>query len=279
MVRKIIKKLTKKISLQPKTVPVVIEIAKDQVLQGKTALISGGTSGIGLEISKTFLKSGATVIVCGRNSEKLNAAIRELSSFGTVSGLALDVGNIPEMEEVLQKFLSEQKPRIDILINSAGTNSSEKFGTISEEMYDRVLDTNLKGTLFLSQTIANHMKENSIKGNILNIASTGSFRPADTAYRISKWGLRGLTLGMAKNLIQYGIVVNGIAPGPTATGMLSASNEDLSWVRNPSGRMATVEEVAELTKYMVSSCGRMLVGEIISLSGGAGVLTFDDVDY
>lgn len=279
MIRKIIKKLIKKISPQPKTVPVVIEIAKDQTLQGKTALISGGTSGIGLEISKNFLKSGATVIVCGRNPEKLDSAIQELRNLGSVSGLAFDVANIPEMEEVLQKFLSEQKPKIDILINSAGTNSSEKFGTISEEMYDRVLDTNLKGTLFLSQTIANYMKENDIKGNILNIASTGSFRPADTAYRISKWGVRGLTLGMAKSLIRYGIVVNGIAPGPTATGMLSASNEDISWTRNPSGRMATVEEVAELAKYMVSSCGRMLVGEIISLSGGAGVLTFDDVDY
>ena len=92
-------------------------------------------------------------------------------------------------------------------------------------------------------------------------------------------GAAGFDIGDGQNLIQYGIVVNGIAPGPTATGMLSASNEDLSWVRNPSGRMATVEEVAELTKYMVSSCGRMLVGEIISLSGGAGVLTFDDVDY
>ena len=123
------------------------------------------------------------------------------------------------------------------------------------------------------------MKENHIKGNILNIASTGSFRPADTAYRISKWGLRGLTLGMAKSLIKHGIVVNGIAPGPTATSMLSASNEDISWVRNPSGRMATVEEIAELAKFMVSGSGRMIVGEIVSLSGGAGVLTFDDVDY
>ncbi len=137
----------------------------------------------------------------------------------------------------------------------------------------------MKGTLFLSQTIANYMKNRHIEGNILNIASTGSFRPADTAYRISKWGLRGLTLGMAKKLIKYGIVVNGIAPGPIATGMLSASNDDITWHRNPSGRMATTEEVAELAKYMVSGSGRMIVGEIVSLSGGAGVLTFDDVDY
>lgn len=274
-----LKKYIKKIVRTARTVPVFIETSQDQSLKGRTALISGGTSGIGFEISKAFLKSGADVVICGRNSQKLNKTIQELKEFGNVYGIEYDIANISAMEEAVKSFLNKEKLHIDILVNSAGTNSSEKFGFITEEMYDQVLDTNLKGSLFLSQLVSNHMKENHIKGNILNIASTGSFRPADTAYRISKWGLRGLTLGMAKSLIKEGIVVNGIAPGPTATSMLSASNEEISWVRNPSGRMATVEEVAELAKYMVSGKGRMMVGEIVSLSGGAGVLTFDDVDY
>ena len=275
MIRKIINKLVR----NPKTVPVIIETSQESMLSGKTALVSGGTSGIGFEIARAFLRTGANVIICGRNTEKLNKAVNDLSPLGAVSGLAFDISNISNMQEIVNEFLSREKPHIDILVNSAGINGSERFGFITEEMYDLVLNTNLKGILFLSQLIANYMKENHIKGNILNIASTGSFRPADTAYRISKWGLRGLTLGMAKSLIKHGIVVNGIAPGPTATSMLSASNEDISWVRNPSGRMATVEEIAELAKFMVSGSGRMIVGEIVSLSGGAGVLTFDDVDY
>ena len=272
-------KFINKIKPKPRTIPVTIGLTNDQTLCGKTALISGGTSGIGYEIAKVFMNAGASVIICGRNQTKLEQSVKELNQCGSVVGLKFDVSNINLMEETVNAFLKTGNYKIDILINSAGTNSSERFGYITETVYDNVLDTNLKGTLFLSQLIANHMKKNNIKGNILNIASTGAFRPADNAYRISKWGLRGLTLGMAKSLIKDGIVVNGIAPGPTATGMLNASNDNISWPRNPSGRMVTVEEVAELAKYMVSDSARMLVGELVCLSGGAGVLTYDDVDY
>lgn len=274
-----IKKLINKFKPMPKTIPVMIESTSDQILIGKTAVVSGGTSGIGYGIARSFLKAGANVVICGRNHDKLESAVKELSDYGLVKGLEFDISNIDKMEEVIKSFLDCSNYKIDILVNSAGTNSSEKFGGITEDMYDSVLNTNLKGTLFLSQLIANYMIENNIKGNILNIASTGSFRPADTAYRVSKWGIRGLTLGMAKSLIKHGIVVNGIAPGPTATSMLNASNDNIKWLRNPSGRMTTVEEVAELAKYMVSDSSRMLVGELVSLSGGAGVLTYDDVDY
>lgn len=274
-----IKKLINKFKPMPKTIPIMIESTSAQILIGKAAIVSGGTSGIGYGIAKSFLKAGANVVICGRSHDKLERAVKELSDYGSVKGLEFDISNIDKMEEVIKSFLDYSNYKIDILVNSAGTNSFEKFGGITEDMYDSVLNTNLKGTLFLSQLIANYMIENSIKGNILNIASTGSFRPADTAYRVSKWGIRGLTLGMAKNLIKHGIVVNGIAPGPTATSMLNASNDNINWPRNPSGRMTTVEEVAELAKYMVSDSSRMLVGELVSLSGGAGVLTYDDVDY
>ncbi|HHD7875631.1 SDR family NAD(P)-dependent oxidoreductase [Enterococcus faecium] len=278
MIKNIVKKL-KSLFHTSKIVPAFIETSQDKSLEGRTALVSGGSSGIGFEISRAFLQAGAEVIICGRNPQKLKKSLQELEVFGNVRAIELDIADITAMENTVSELLKNDKIHIDILVNSAGTNSSEKFGSITEKMYDQVLNTNVKGILFLSQIIANYMKDNHIKGNILNITSTGSFRPADTAYRISKWGLRGLTLGMAKSLIKDDIVVNGIAPGPTATSMLSASNEDISWVRNPSGRMVTVEEVAELAKYMVSGKGRMLVGEIVCLSGGAGVLTFDDVDY
>ena len=108
--------------------------------------------------------------------------------------------------------------KIDILVNNAGVLGGE-MPNAEESRYDTVLDTNLKGVFFLSQAVGKYMKENGIKGNILNIASSSSLRPAISAYTVSKWGLRGLTIGLAKALAPYGISVNGVAPGPTATPM------------------------------------------------------------
>jgi NAD(P)-dependent dehydrogenase (short-subunit alcohol dehydrogenase family) len=265
-----IKSHIKNIMVKEKQVPVFINISSDNMLNGKTALIIGGTSGIGFAIAETFVKSGANVIVCGRNTIKIDNAVKQLKVFGNVYGFQLDISNINLMQDMIARLMYEIPYNIDILVNSAGVNLGGKFGNIKEEDYDKVIDTNLKGTLFVSQIISNYMIEKDIKGNILNIASVGAFRPADTVYRISKWGLRGLTLGMAKSLIKYDIVVNGIAPGPTATEMLGASNDDLSRKENPSRRMTSVEEVAELAKHLVSNSGRMIVGDMICISGGGG---------
>lgn len=266
-----------------KQTPIFVSVTESQRLSGRTALITGGTSGIGFAIAKSYLKAGCKVIVCGRKMDKLKHSVKELDHFsmggGNTNLLKLDISNIPEMEVSLTEYLENTKDRIDILVNCAGTNSGDIFGSIKEEDFDQVINTNLKGTLFVSQMIANYMKKNKISGNILNVISTGAFRPANTAYRISKWGLRGLTIGMAKSLIPYGIVVNGIAPGPTATNMLQASNDDLTRLENPAGRMATAEEVAELAVHLVSQSGKLIVGEIVSLSGGAGTITFDDITY
>ena len=124
------------------------------------------------------------------------------------------------------------------------------------------------------------MIENHINGNILNLASSSSIRPANSAYAISKWGIKGLTLGLAKMLIKHNIVVNGIAPGPTATPMLMKDGDNsISLPQNPSGRYVMPEEIANLAVILVSSMGRMVVGDIIYVTGGAGVITYDDVNY
>lgn len=143
-----------------------------------------------------------------------------------------------------------------------------------------MLDTNLKGTAFLSRTVARYMIENKIQGNILNIASSSSLRPAISAYTLSKWGIRGLTLGLAKALIPYGIVVNGIAPGPTATPMLLPDGgEDIGNDTLPGGRYAMPEEIANMAVVLVSGMGRTVVGDIVYMTGGAGLITFEDMNY
>lgn len=154
------------------------------------------------------------------------------------------------------------------------------ISNITEQEYNTIMDTNLKGAVFLSKLIGNYMKEANINGNILNIASSSSFRPAASAYTISKWGIRGLTLGLAKSLIPYGIVVNGIAPGPTATPMLlKGENDNLAFDLNPLGRFALPEEIANMAVFLTSDMGRTIVGDIICMTGGAGLITFDDVYY
>ena len=169
--------------------------------------------------------------------------------------------------------------KIDILVNNAGVLGGD-ISSATEAEYDTIFDTNMKGMFFLSQLVGRYMKDNSIKGNILNIASSSSLRPAASAYTLTKWGARGFTLGLAKSLAPYGITVNGIAPGPTATPMLGKGDAlDITFPNNPLGRFALPEEIANMAVFLVSGMGRSIVGDIVYMTGGSGLITFDDINY
>lgn len=170
--------------------------------------------------------------------------------------------------------------QIDILVNNAGILGGN-INNSTEEEFDKVLQTNLKGVFFLSQLIGRYFKRNNIHGNIMNIASSSSLRPATSAYTISKWGIRGLTLGLARILAPYDIVVNGIAPGPTATPMLMRNGvrDDIVLRKSLAGRYATPEEIASMAVVLVSNMSRMVIGDIVYMTGGAGILTNDDINY
>lgn len=262
----------------------VTTLAPNELLQRRVALITGGTSGIGYEIAKAFLNAGASVIITGRNYERVGNAVeslrKESCNGGGVSGVEMDMRNATELKARFAEAEKMAGSPIDILVNNAGVLGCN-FSDGSETDYDAILDTNLKGVFFLSQLVAHYMKDRHIKGNILNVASSSSLRPASSAYTVSKWGLRGLTLGMAKLLAPYDIVVNGIAPGPTATPMLMPGGvkEDISFKTNPTGRYALPEEIANMAVILVSNMGRMVVGDIVYMTGGAGLLTFDDINY
>ena len=262
----------------------ICSITQNELLKNRTALVTGGTSGIGLEITKAFLRSGASVVFTGRNEEKINKifdiVVTDEPSFNDrLHGILMDNTDVSSFEPKISQVLPLIGGKLDVLINNAGILDGW-FGTSSENEYDKVLDTNLKGAFFLSQVVARYMKTNGIKGNILNIASSSSLRPANSAYALSKWGIRGLTLGMAKSLIPYGIVVNGIAPGPTKTPMLM--DEKMTNIVNdniPLERYVMPEEIANMAVIMVSDMGRSIVGDIVYMTGGAGIITFDDINY
>lgn len=163
------------------------------------------------------------------------------------------------------------------MVNNAGVINKTFFGSTQEMDFDLVIDTDLKGPYFLSELFAAYMKENNIRGNILNVSSSSAIRPASNSYGLAKWGIRGMTLGLAKHLSADEIVVNAIAPGPTATSMLLTSDDkDINRPSSPSERYATPEEIANLSVVLVSDLGRMINGDTVYVTGGCGLLTFDD---
>lgn len=254
-----------------KVVPVMVPVLQADLLRGRRALVTGGASGIGLGVAEAFLNAGADVILAGRNERRLQAAKETLSrKSDCVSIATLDVCDVKSLRRRLDGV-----GEFDILVNNAGYVGGGNFGATSEDEYDKALDTNLRGAYFLSQEVSKRWIESGIKGNILNICSASSLRPGDSPYILSKWGLRALTVGMAKRLVKHGIVVNGLAPGCTNTVQFSGGGNLIN-TKNPSGRLVTVQEVANLAVVLVSTLSRMVVGDILYVTGGGAITTLDD---
>lgn len=275
------KKLMKLLSKCTKKELVKIPVLKNNLLENRVAIVTGGSSGIGLSIAEEFLRSGAEVIITGRNEEKLKKACDKLKEeFDNIFAVQMDLSNIKSLEAGFNDIIGIiGNKKIDILVNNAGISNFTDFSKVTSEEWDKVIDTNLKGTYFITQKVSEYMIQNNIKGNILNITSSSSIRPALSPYMISKWGEAGFTLGAAKKLIDKGIVVNAIAPGPTATSMLLNEGEGIEHFTNPSGRHVTSQEIANLAVFLVSDMGKMIVGDTIFMTGGAGVITLDDIKY
>lgn len=262
------------LSNKKQIIPIPESIGLSNCLNGKNALIVGGTGGIGLAIAKEFLSCGANVIIAGTNEEKLCKVEKEINS-DNLKHLKINVLDVKTLKcSIISASKLFSNGSIDILVNSFGIMSQSDFVNVTEEEYDKVLDVNLKGLYFICQATVKYMMENHIRGHILNISSSSALRPAWSPYNISKWGVSGFTKGLADEAIRYGIVVNAIGPGPTATNMLMAKeSDDLYHPTNPSGRFVVPSEVAHLAVFMVSDYGNMIVGDTYFLSGGGGTIT------
>ena len=261
---------------EEKKIPIPNPINAPELLKDKVALITGGSGGIGLAMAESFLKSGAKVIIAGTNEEKLRSCCEKIGGGGVnLSYIVIDVKDVESMPEKVKTAAAMfPENRIDILVNSAGVVSHSDFLDMSEQEYDSIMDINAKGTFFMSQAVAKYMIENRIKGHILNVTSSSALRPAWTPYQMSKWAVRGFTLGAADKLLPYGIVVNAIAPGPTATPMLGKNEGDSIYNATcPAGRFAMPSEIAALATFMVSDMGDMIVGDTFYMTGGSGTIT------
>lgn len=259
-------------------------LAPSEMLKGRTALVTGGTSGIGYEVAKAYINAGARVVITGRNEEKVKKACevidKEVSRKGNIFGMVMnntDVKSMPSKLQDIERVLGTG--HIDILVNNAGVVGGE-VKDCTEELYNTILGTNLKGTFFLSKFVARYWVDNQIEGNILMMGSSSSLRPATSAYTLTKNALYGFTKGLAKVLAPHGITVNGLAPGPTATPMTMPNGvrDEISFP-NPLGRFVMPGEIANMAVFLVSNMGRSIIGDMVFMTGDSGIVTFDDVKY
>lgn len=255
-------------------VPVTITKNQTNLLTSKIALIVGGTGGIGLAIATAFVESGAKVIIAGTHKDKIQKAVENLGA--NAKGLQIDLLAVNTFEQKIKDAVNLfDENRIDILVNCAGVHGNQSFGEVSEETWNNVLDVNLKGLFFMTQTVGNYMKQNEIKGHILNVSSAAALKPGYTPYEISKSGVKSFTLGAAAELIPYGIVVNAIAPGPVATEMLGRKENDTLYTECvPAMRFATPSEIAQLAVVMVSDMCNLVIGDTFYISGGSGTIKY-----
>lgn len=254
-------------------IPIPQPVNAEKILEGKTALITGGSGGLGIAFAKAFMQAGCSVIIAGTNQSKLDTCKAELGQDART--ITIDISNVSNLAEKVNEAVRLSPTRkIDILVNSAGVNKAQNFLNVNESDYDHIMDINAKGTYFMSQAVAKYMISNGIKGHILNVSSSSAQRPAWTPYEISKWAINGMTKGMADVLLPHGIIVNAIAPGPTATPMLIKNGDScISNDNNLIGRFEMPSEIANLATFMVSNMGDMIVGDTIYISGGSGVIS------
>ena len=265
IVGKVIKRLNKREKIM---VPIMTD--SGHLLETHTALITGGCGGIGSSIAKRFSDAGCNVIVSGTSLDKVKTMCEQNPK---LKGILLDLQDVASFEEKITEAEKLFGGGIDILVNCAGFNPETNFFDASEDDFDNTMAVNIKGTFFLSRVVSNRMIANCTKGHILNISSSSALRPAWSPYEISKWALKGFTIGMADSLIPHGIVVNGIAPGPTATKMQNRSDESDLDYGNPIGRLQTPDEIANLALVLASDMGNIVVGDTLYATGGSGVIS------
>tara|TARA_B110000971_G_scaffold210279_1_gene237316 strand:- start:9211 stop:10098 length:888 start_codon:yes stop_codon:yes gene_type:complete len=253
----------------------IASIKYGEILKDKKVLITGGSTGIGLSIAKKCLQVGATVVITGRNDDKLKKAADEINN-PRMKTLKWDISKINQIEEGIKNTKLMLEGDIDILINNAGIVNSLTFPNVTEEIWDKIYSINSKGLFFLTQTLCDQwMKENKVHlKKIINISSQGGFVGATYPYRMAKWDIAGLTQGLGIKLAPHGIIVNGVAPGIIATKMqpkYHSQGDNVFCSLNPLKRIGMPNEIAELVVFLMSDAANFIVGQTILCDGGYSI--------
>jgi NAD(P)-dependent dehydrogenase (short-subunit alcohol dehydrogenase family) len=243
-------------------------------LQGRSALITGGSRGIGRMIAAGFLAQGARVYISSRKAEACDVAAAELAKLGPCVSLPADVSTLAGAQALAAAYGAHES-ELDILVNNAGAAWGESFDTFPEKGWDKVVDLNLKAPFFLTQALIGALRAAAVQqpAKVIHIASIDgvSVNPQETySYAASKAGLIHLTRRMALRLIQDNIVVNAIAPGAFASDMNRDARDHGAEVaaRIPARRIGRDEDMAGAAIYLASRAGDYVVGTTLVVDGG-----------
>lgn len=247
-------------------------------LEGKTAVVTGGSQGIGRAIALAFAEAGADVVPVARSPEKVDATAAEIEALGRRSlRCPTDVSKEADVKALAAKVLAEFKG-VDILVNAAGiTMENRKFLDLTEEDWDRIFATNMKGTFFCTREFGRAMVEKK-SGAILNFSSILATVGVATTlpYSATKGGVEAMTRTLAIEWARKGVRVNCLVPGFLETDMTSelrGKPDEANWLKKqiPQGRFGTAEEMVGMSLVLCSGAGSYVTGAIIYADGGWSV--------
>lgn len=243
------------------------------MLNGKVAVVTGGTRGIGYATVKKFLDEGAKVVLFGSKESSVAKALESLKNENNdyeVTGLHPDLSDIKSVEEAFDSIIKEYG-KIDILVNNAGISARESLYDYTSEAFDNIIDLNIKAVFNCSKVVAPYMKENG-GGVILNTSSMVSIygQPSGVGYPTSKFAVNGMTKSLARELGKDNIRVNAVAPGVIRTDMVAALPEEMVKMvcaQIPLGRMGEPEDIANAFAFLASDSASFITGAILSVDG------------
>ena len=245
------------------------------LLQGKTAVVTGGTRGIGYKVAETYLKNGAKVAILGSRQETVEKALEKLREEDPSWEAAGYWPDLSDYEEVAQTFLQirERFGSLDILVNNAGISARESIFEYAPQDFKKIMDLNVTAVFQCSKAAAGIMKSQG-GGVILNTSSMVSLygQPAGVGYPASKFAVNGMTKSLARELGRDNIRVNAVAPGVTRTDMVAALPEEIVErisATIPLGRMGEPQDVANAFLFLASDLASYVTGAILSVDGAA----------
>jgi NAD(P)-dependent dehydrogenase (short-subunit alcohol dehydrogenase family) len=235
-------------------------------LQGKVAVVTGGTTGIGFAVAKLFVAEGAYVFITGRRQKELDDAVKEIGD--NVSGVQGDISDLADLDRLYESV--KAKGRIDVVVANAGLGEFVSLEGVTEEHFDKTFDINVKGTLFTVQKALPLLNDG---GSIILMGSVASAKgtPAFAVYGASKAALRNFVRGWTSELKGRGIRSNVLSPGPIATPLMEAQPQDamdslISTI--PLGRLGRPEEVAKAALFLASDDSSFVTGIELFVDGG-----------
>lgn len=245
-------------------------------LRGKTAVVTGGSRGIGAMIARGLLDAGAEVLISARKANELEAARESLSAHGTVHAVRADVSTL-EGVTALADEISKVFPYLDILVNNAGATWGMPLDEFDEHAWDKVMDTNVKGVFFLTQKLLPNLRGRATADDPSRVINIGSIdglhvNPMETySYAASKAGVHHLTRSLARKLGPQHVTVNAVAPGPFESKMMAATLAaagDSIAASAPLGRIGRPDDMAGVAVFLASRAASYITGAVIPVDGG-----------